>query len=176
MKGINKWDTIITVFKNFLKEQTKIPNHENKFTFTVVLFSDITRIIFREKIANIDLLNQIRYRGGGDNFEKAFDTVYELLREVKDKDYESILVIFMSDGGCTFPKESINKINKDDLKIRNKTYFHILTYGNDNKGILINREIEYALNGEIRSYENTEKKSNYDASIEVINVPGNFNK
>ena len=62
MKGINKWDKIITGFKNFLKEKIKIPNHENKFTFTVVLFSDITRIIFREKIANIDLLNQIRYR------------------------------------------------------------------------------------------------------------------
>jgi len=168
-------DSLIRSLKEFLEKILEIPDHENKITISVVLFANISRIIFKEEIANINLLELLNLSGIGTCFEYPFFDCYKLLTEAKSKDYSIFQVIFMSDGHANFPKNALTMINNDDLKLKDRTKYEIILFGNDFDGIMVNKQIAKELNGNYSNQLDEEMlKSKFVKMIEVINEQNNF--
>ena len=69
----------------------------------------------------------INPRYGGNDFNHPLNMAFDICLSTHQK-YDKIIYYFMSDGGCWFPTEAVNR-HKTDLTFQKKLEFYSVGFG-----------------------------------------------
>ena len=119
MNLLSKKPFILSNFNLILSNNTL----KNKIKVTVFIHESTTKNCFTKEQVDLSLISRIQPRWGNNDFEPALAAGYDAILESQNE-FESFRVAFMSDGGCSYPSNIIEKINKDDRKIKSKIQFN----------------------------------------------------
>ena len=146
MSNDNKWYHLIEAVKNTFNLILGNNTLKNNIKVTVFIHESTTKNCFTKEQVDLSLINLIQPRWGCNDFEPALAAGYDAILDSQNE-FDSFRVAFMSDGGCSYPKNIIEKINKDDKKIKSKIQFNCIMFGTEPSGIEVNKKIAANLGG-----------------------------
>jgi len=110
--GGNPWSQV----ENALLYMIEMSKTSHLIEMAVVVYSSGARIVDPKTLTKENIRHQ--FDSGGTNFDAAFEKIFEILRGQKNKDYNSAVVAFLTDGQGSNPdglivklKEMVNNVN-----------------------------------------------------------------
>lgn len=99
---VNQWNNLILKFTENVQNLKEFEDKKNiKFKITIITFDHGIEVIGNQRMQLTDIQNyNIRYRGGGTNFENVFKEVNSILNLKEEK----TIFVFMTDGCAPYPK------------------------------------------------------------------------
>ena len=103
--GGSRWNDLIKALNQIIVKINKLSKNGIEVHVTIINFESRARIIYnRAKPDQINAYN-IPYGDGGTDFEAAFRQAYDVANSYIHQ--ETIIFIFMTDGGASYPSKSI---------------------------------------------------------------------
>ena len=103
---------------------------------TLILYDDISKVVFENEAPSNKLLKNIVLPGYGTNFEKPLADAYRICRNRADET-TTFALYFTSDGSASFPEESLSRFeDPDSADLRGKIKFEAIAFGDSEVAVL----------------------------------------
>jgi len=113
--GGERWECAKTAAINFINGLTSSNLAEKKIS--IIIFNSDARIEAEYMNPSQSLFHCLQFKSGGTEygppFEKAFDLIYQ-----KPFQFQKHIIIFYTDGGASYPLNTMNRYLSSDLKSR----------------------------------------------------------
>ena len=132
-KLTSRWEDLMKSVGEFMD---KLARQEPNSRVTLILYDDISQVVFENEAPSNRLLNNIALPGYGTNFEKPLADAYRICRD-RAAATTTFALYFMSDGSASFPEESLSRFEdpaSDDL--RGKIKFEAIAFGDSEFAVL----------------------------------------
>ena len=93
--------------KKFIEKLSSDRNLKDYSKVSIITYTTSAKLNCENQNPNVNLLNSVKFMGGGTNFDKPLMLVKDLaIKHLND--FDSFHVCFLSDGIASLPKEAIN--------------------------------------------------------------------